>query len=199
MTKSLMLTGASGLVGSRLARSLRGSGWAIRGLSRSSRPADSSRDPEVGEQRWFEWDGCAPPGDALRAATAVVHLAGEAIFGGLPTRARREAIAASRIDSTRAIVDALGALPPEERPECLLCASATGFYGDRGEDELREDAAAGPFLDAGGHLSALVQVPAGYSHGRPRSREGLSHSLAKALAAPRHQGSAAFQVEKFPY
>src|SRR5690606_32552201 len=49
----------------------------------------------------------------------------------------------SRVDSTRALVRALGELAPDERPRCLVCASAVGYYGDRGEEELAEDAPPG--------------------------------------------------------
>ena len=53
---------------------------------------------------------------------------------------------ASRIDSTRAIVAQIAELPQEERPKVFVCASAVGFYGDRGDEALVEDAAPGEGL-----------------------------------------------------
>jgi uncharacterized protein (TIGR01777 family) len=50
---------------------------------------------------------------------------------------------ASRVDSTRRLVQRIGELPPAERPRVLVCASAVGYYGDRGEAELREESEPG--------------------------------------------------------
>jgi uncharacterized protein (TIGR01777 family) len=89
------------------------------------------------------WDGEKIPPDVLAGADAVVHLAGEPIFGGLPSASRRTRMRESRIDSAHAIARALGALPPDERPGTFICASAVGFYGDRGDENLDEEAAPG--------------------------------------------------------
>ncbi len=149
---SLMLSGSTGLVGARLARELQANGWEVRGLSRRSRAAGSapsagsneSTSTETGAAiRWFQWDGTHPPESVLRGVEAVVHLAGEPIMGGLPTAARRERMWSSRVDSTRAIVAAIAALPDAERPATFVCASAVGYYGDRGDQELTEEAAPG--------------------------------------------------------
>jgi uncharacterized protein (TIGR01777 family) len=129
----VVVTGATGLVGSALVTRLRAEGRALRRVSRSPRRiADGPGVEAVG------WDGISLAGEALDGAGAVVHLAGESIFGGLPTRARRERIWSSRIDSTKALVERLRELPPGRRPGRLVCASAVGFYGDRGEEELTD-------------------------------------------------------------
>jgi uncharacterized protein (TIGR01777 family) len=133
---AVLTTGASGLVGSRLVPELIRRFGRVRTLSRSPR-----RDTEAVVHH--AWDGIDPGLDPLRGATAVVHLSGEPIFGGLPTRARRSRIRSSRVDSTRKIVERIGQLEPESRPVTLICASAVGYYGDRGEVELDEDAAPG--------------------------------------------------------
>jgi hypothetical protein len=73
----------------------------------------------------------------------VIHLAGEPIFGGLLTQARMDRIRASRVDSTRRIVDRILERASDDRPGTLICASAVGFYGDAGEDELPETAPSG--------------------------------------------------------
>jgi uncharacterized protein (TIGR01777 family) len=89
------------------------------------------------------WDGTQVDVSLLRGAAAVVHLAGEPIFGGLPTAQRRKQMWNSRVDSARAIALSLAALPPGERPGVFVCASAVGYYGDRGEEPLDESAAPG--------------------------------------------------------
>jgi uncharacterized protein len=89
------------------------------------------------------WDGTHAPRAALCGAAAVVHLAGEPVFAGLPTPARRARIYDSRIGSTEDLAESLGQLAPEKRPPVLVCASAVGYYGSRGEELLDESAAPG--------------------------------------------------------
>ncbi len=79
----------------------------------------------------------------MSGVRAMVHLSGQPVFGGFPGSRLREKILRSRVDSTRAIVDAMTSLPNTERPEVFLCASAIGYYGDRGEELLTEDAQPG--------------------------------------------------------
>jgi hypothetical protein len=134
----VLITGAGGLVGRTLAAGLRSEGRALRLVSR--RPGALAREPGVEAVRW---DGIALEAHALAGAAAVVHLAGEPIFGGVPTAARRERMWTSRIDSTRCLVERIAALPPGERPGALVCASAVGYYGDRGEETLTEAAPPG--------------------------------------------------------
>jgi hypothetical protein len=138
MSGPVLVTGASGLIGGALAASLRDEKWALRLVSRDpGRLAAGEGVEAVG------WDGRELEPRALAGAEAVVHLAGEPVFGGPPTRARRERIWSSRVDSTKSLVRALGALDAGERPRVLVCASAVGYYGDRGEEELREEAPPG--------------------------------------------------------
>jgi uncharacterized protein (TIGR01777 family) len=83
----------------------------------------------------------------------VVHLAGEPIFGGLPSAARRRRIHTSRVLSTRSLVEALGRVAEAERPRVLVCASAVGWYsGDHGDRELDESEPPGA-----GFLGALCR------------------------------------------
>jgi len=134
----VLITGASGLVGAALVKRLRASGRPLRLVSRD--PARLLRGPE---DIAIGWDGLVLGANAIEGATALVHLAGEPIFGALPTRARRERMWSSRVESTKQIVQRIADLPASRRPGVLVCASAVGFYGDRGEQELHEDAPVG--------------------------------------------------------
>ncbi len=134
----VLLTGASGLIGGALTKRWAAAGRPVRRVSRSP---DGLTPVEGGDA--VGWDGLVLPAEALDGVSAVVHLAGEPIFGGLPTRARRERMWRSRVESTRSLVERIGERPAAERPRVLVCASAVGYYGDRGEEALREDAAPG--------------------------------------------------------
>jgi uncharacterized protein (TIGR01777 family) len=72
---------------------------------------------------------------------AVVHLAGENIAGGRWTAARKEEIRRSRVEGTRRLSESLARLT--RRPKVLVSASAVGFYGNRGDEILKEDIAPG--------------------------------------------------------
>ena len=133
---AILLSGATGLVGGDVRRHLEARGNTVRSLTRRPERFAGGGDA-VG------WDGIRVPADALRNADAVVHLSGEPIFGGPATAARKRRIHASRIESTRQLALALEALDADTRPGTLVCASAVGFYGDRGEEELTESSAPG--------------------------------------------------------
>lgn len=136
---AILVTGATGLVGARLLPALLDAGEAVAAVTR--RPdcagAGDPRAERVG------WDGLRLSGDALAGTRALVHLAGEPVFGGPATASRRRRIRDSRVESTRALVDAMGALPAGDRPQVFVCASAVGYYGSRGESVLDEDAGPG--------------------------------------------------------
>jgi uncharacterized protein len=87
------------------------------------------------------WDPLAPvlPA-AVSGFDAVVHLAGESVVGRW-TDAKRKAIRESRVLGTRNLALALAQC--EAKPRVLVCASAVGFYGDRGDEVLREQSPAG--------------------------------------------------------
>jgi len=134
----VLVTGGTGLVGRRLVASLRAAGRAVRIVSRSREPAGFAAGVEVAT-----WDGRDLPREALAGVGAVVHLAGEPVFGPLPTAPHKQRIRASRVDSTDALVASLAALPAHERPDCFVCASAVGYYGSRGDAALDESASPG--------------------------------------------------------
>ena len=123
------VSGATGLIGSKLVDALRSRGDEVTILS---------RDPVRGEQ----WDPVAEPAPAaaLSACDAVIHLAGEPVAQRW-TDASKERIRASRVEGTRNLVAGLREADP--RPRVLVCASAVGYYGPRGDEEIDESAAPG--------------------------------------------------------
>ena len=136
----ILVTGATGLVGRRLVRRLIDDGHMVRAWSRDVTragrllPAGCEVEP---------WDGSAIASGRMRGVDVVVHLAGEPVAAGPWTAERRAAIHSSRVDTSRALVAAIAALPAEQRPRALIAASAIGFYGDRGDQVLDESAEAG--------------------------------------------------------
>jgi uncharacterized protein len=125
----VLISGASGLVGAALASALRTEGHAI---ARLVRPGGAASQGDV---RW-EPASAVIDAAAMEGADAVVHLSGASIAEGRWTPARKALLRNSRVDSTRLLVDALAGL--RRKPRVLVCASATGYYGDRGEEELTE-------------------------------------------------------------
>lgn len=131
--KTIAITGASGLVGSTLAAFLRTGGHRVLELVRRAPTAPH-------EVRWDPAGGTVDTA-RLEGVDAIVHLAGESIFGLRWTGEKKERIARSRVVGTRTLVDAIGRM--EEPPGVLVAASAIGWYGDRGEEQLPETAPRG--------------------------------------------------------
>ncbi len=130
----LVISGASGLVGARLAAFLAAGGHRVDRLVR--------RDPQSGRTdiRWRPEAGeiDAP---ALEGVDAVVHLAGASIAAGRWTSARKEAIRRSRVEGTRLLAETVARL--SRPPSVVVSASAIGYYGSRGDESLTEDSPAG--------------------------------------------------------
>jgi uncharacterized protein (TIGR01777 family) len=131
----VLLSGATGLVGRALVPALLERGHTVHALSRRRLEAQPS---DGNAARFFEWDGVHPPDASLHGVDAVVHLAGEPIFGGLATPRRMERMVASRVESTRELVTRIATLDPAQRPKRFVCASAVGLYGDRADERLDE-------------------------------------------------------------
>ena len=130
-TGSVAVTGASGLVGAALIRALDAGGTPVLRLSRRPGPGTIEWDPS---------QGIADPSQ-LEGVAAVVHLAGENIASGRWTDAQKRRIRESRVDGTRNLVNSLSKL--SSPPRVLVCASAIGFYGDRGDELLDESSPPG--------------------------------------------------------
>jgi len=128
----IAITGASGLIGRGLVASLQGDGHQIATLIRGRAPAPNE----------IHWDPMAGEidGKALEGFDALVHLSGENIAGRF-TEAHKKAITNSRVLSTGLLSRTLAKLA--HKPKALICASAIGYYGDRGDEPLDESSAAG--------------------------------------------------------
>jgi uncharacterized protein (TIGR01777 family) len=131
MRPGVAITGATGLVGSALAERLPQAGMRVIRLSR--RPG-----PET-----VVWDPAQELTDAgpLEGLQAVVHLAGENIGGRRWSAEQKRRLRNSRVEGTRNLARSLGRLASP--PQVLVCASAVGFYGDRGDELLDESSRAG--------------------------------------------------------
>lgn len=125
------ITGVTGLVGSALAAFLTTGGHqVVRVVRRDPRPGDCLWDPAKAQIDH----------EALAGVDAIVHLAGASVAERW-TPTHKQAIRESRVQGTRLIVDAIRRLSP--RPKVLVSASAIGFYGDRGDEELTEESEPG--------------------------------------------------------
>ena len=131
----IAITGATGLVGSALTSALSGQGNQVIPLRRGTSQSD-------GTDVFWEPSGrgIIDP-KALGDIDTIVHLAGENIATARWTDAQKQKIRVSRVDATRNLVRSLRNC--EKPPATLVCASAIGFYGDRGSEEMTESSAPG--------------------------------------------------------
>jgi uncharacterized protein (TIGR01777 family) len=182
-TMNILLTGASGFIGSALISRLSKNGHGVVPLQRT---------PATGDEAGPHWNPAAGQIhlESAGALDAVVHLAGENIAQRW-TPAAKTRIRASRVDATRLLCDALARLP--QPPKVLVCASATGFYGDRGEVMLDEKSAPGT-----GFLPEVCQAwEAAADAARQRSIRVVHLRLGIVLA--RHGGALAKMLPVFRF
>jgi uncharacterized protein (TIGR01777 family) len=151
----VVISGSSGLIGRSLAVAL--------GARRDEVTALVRRQPNPGEARWDPLSGSIDAG-ALEGADAVVHLAGAGIGDKRWSTARRAEIMSSRVQATSLLAGTLAGL--DRPPSVLVSASAVGYYGDRGDEELTEDSTSGT-----GFLAEICRAWEGAT--APAARAGL--------------------------
>lgn len=138
-SRRVLVTGATGLIGTALCRQLRQCGIEV---------VELGRRPRTGGFAWDADSGAPPPAEAFAGVTAVIHLAGSPIARRWSHEARRS-IRDSRVNGTRALAEALAALPATNRPEVLVSMSGVAVYGRvRAEALLGENAAIAPAGDS---------------------------------------------------
>jgi uncharacterized protein (TIGR01777 family) len=127
----VLVSGGTGLIGEALIPELEAGGHRVRRLSREPR--------SEGDIRW-DPDAGIIEGD-LAGTDAVIHLAGESIAEGRWTQEKKRRILESRKKGTRLLAEKVAALP--EPPSVMVSASATGYYGNRGNELLDEESEPG--------------------------------------------------------
>jgi uncharacterized protein len=131
MDSRILVSGVSGPIGAALLPSLRLSGCSVVRLVRGAASGDGQ----------IAWDPTAPLApEAVSGFDAVIHLAGEGIFGRW-TAAKKAKIRDSRRDGTLNLASALARA--KERPDVFICGSAIGYYGNRGNELLSEESVPG--------------------------------------------------------
>jgi uncharacterized protein (TIGR01777 family) len=127
----VLMSGSSGLIGTALVRPLESSGYEVTRLVRG--------EPSASKQ--IAWDPNRPlDPDLVSGFDAVIHLSGESIMGRW-TAAKKQKIVESRVLATRNFSEALAKTP--QRPRVMISGSAIGFYGNRGDELLREESFSG--------------------------------------------------------
>ena len=125
----VLMSGASGLLGSAIGRALEADGEALTRLVRDGAQGDNQ----------IAWE----PGKSLTLPSgfdAVIHLAGEGVVGRW-TAAKKERVRDSRVLGTRTIAEAVTRM--DVKPRVMVAASAIGFYGSRGDEVLNEESTSG--------------------------------------------------------
>jgi uncharacterized protein (TIGR01777 family) len=137
----IAIAGASGLVGAAISPQLEAEGNDVVRLVRNS--------PKAGEIEWHPNQDSIEPGK-LEGFDAIINLAGENVAEGRWTEEKKKKIHDSRVHGTHLISEAIAKLT--SKPRIFLCASATGIYGDRGDETLNEQSESG-----GGFLAGVCR------------------------------------------
>jgi len=137
----IAIAGASGLVGKALTPLLEAEGHDVVRLVRSW--------PKAGEIEWHPNQDSIDTGK-LEGFDAIINLAGENVAEGRWTDEKKKKIHDSRVNGTHLLSEAIAKLTT--KPRCFLCASATGIYGDRGDETLDEQSESG-----GGFLAGVCR------------------------------------------
>jgi uncharacterized protein len=136
MIAKILVSGVSGPIGRALLPTLRSNGAGITRLARTG----TSTNPSSTEEHIL-WDPAEPVSpEAVSGFDAVIHLAGESIVGRW-TPAKKAKIHDSRVKGTQHLAQALA--QAKEKPDIFICGSAIGYYGNRGDEVLKEGSPSG--------------------------------------------------------
>jgi hypothetical protein len=135
--KTIAVSGASGLVGGGLSTLLSLLGHQVVSITRDEHGTEDEHGNPTSIAAW----GSPPELEKFEAVDVVVHLAGKSVAGKRWTAEVKQQIRDSRVEKTRALCEGLAKL--KRKPAVLICASATGFYGDRDEEILTESSSSG--------------------------------------------------------
>ncbi len=127
----IALTGASGLIGKSLKTFLSSQSHQVIPMVRHKNTEGIYWNPELGELDFSQLEGF----------DAIIHLAGENIANSPWTKSQKTKLINSRTVSTKLITDAIAQL--QNKPKIFMCASAIGYYGDRGSESLDEHSLSG--------------------------------------------------------
>jgi uncharacterized protein len=177
----IVVAGGSGFIGEPLVQRL---------IARGDDAVVLTRDPAgVKAGRAVQWDAQSQGAWSAEVASAdaVINLAGENVGEGRWTEARKRRLIDSRLNATRALVEAMRRAP---RPRTLINASAVGFYGDRNDEELDESSSRG-----GGFLAQLVER----WEAAAREAEPQTRLVLLRLGVVLGKGGGALQKMMLPY
>ncbi|HVI10494.1 MAG TPA: TIGR01777 family oxidoreductase [Candidatus Binatia bacterium] len=135
MNSKILVSGVSGPIGAALVPSLKSSGWSVVRLVRAQAGRPGQEEGQIG---WDPSKALAP--QLVSGFDAVIHLAGEGIFGRW-SAGKKAKIRDSRVIGTTNLAQAVARA--EEKPAVFICGSAIGYYGNRGEETLSEESAPG--------------------------------------------------------
>lgn len=183
----ILVTGGSGLIGRRLCRRLRRSDIEVVELAHRARHGAYAWNAEAGER---------PPAEALARISAVIHLAGAPIAQRWTAKAKR-AIHDSRVKGTRALAEALAALPEAERPTVFISMSGVAIYGRRRDESLLDEQS--PLAPDGDSFLADV-ARAWESAATPAAEAGIrTVHLRTGMVLARHGGALPKLVPAFKW
>ena len=144
---NILMTGATGLVGTSLVKKFTNEGHTVYRLMRPETRKRDAKQSGVFDVSWNPSGGeiRGPDGPGLlqvpAAMDAVINLAGAPVVGARWTKDRKALLRSSRVDTTRGVVRAIAKM--DKRPQVLISASAIGYYGNRGDELVTEKSAPG--------------------------------------------------------
>jgi uncharacterized protein (TIGR01777 family) len=144
---NILMTGATGLVGTALVKTFTVEGNTVYRLTRAESSKSGAKETGVFDLPWNPGRGEIGGFGGSRAdqvppnSDAIINLAGAPVVGGRWTTERKALLRSSRVDTTRALVGAIAKMV--KRPRVLISASAIGYYGNRGDELVTEESAPG--------------------------------------------------------